>query len=134
METFGERLRRLRLQKFGRSLSLRETASRLAITHTYLVQLEAGREKPSKDLARRIARLFREDERGMVFSARGVPDAIKESLADTPLTVKCPQCGLKIQVTPQQFQEGILSSNASIMGKRQTPHAGPGRPRKDKTK
>ncbi len=48
-EGFGERLRRLRLEKFGSPLSLRDAASRLGITHPYLVQLEAGSEKPSEE-------------------------------------------------------------------------------------
>ena len=61
-EGFGERLRRLRLEKFASPLSLRDAAARLGITHPYLVQLEAGSEKPSEELARRIARLFCEDE------------------------------------------------------------------------
>ena len=83
-EGFGERLRRLRLEKFGSPLSLRETAARLGITHPYLVQLEAGSEKPSEELARRIARLFREDEQEMVFVARGVPKAITELVEKFP--------------------------------------------------
>jgi transcriptional regulator with XRE-family HTH domain len=83
-ERFGDRLRKLRLEKFGKSLSLRDAAARLGITHPYLVQLEAGSEKPSEELARRIARLFREDEEEMVFIARGVPKAITDIVEKFP--------------------------------------------------
>ncbi|GEM_PF-1171531 len=77
-EEFGQRLRKLRLEKFRKPLSLRETASRLGISHPYLVQLEAGLERPSEELARRIARLFREDEQEMVFIARGVSAVLSD--------------------------------------------------------
>jgi transcriptional regulator with XRE-family HTH domain len=77
-EGFGERLRKLRLKKFEHPLSLRSTAASLGITHPYLVQLEAGTERPSEELARRIARFFAEDEQEMVFVARGLPQTINE--------------------------------------------------------
>jgi len=83
-EGFGERLRRLRLEKFASPLSLRVAAARLGITHPYLVQLEAGSEKPSEELARRIARLFGEDEQEMVFVARGVPKVITDLVEKFP--------------------------------------------------
>lgn len=81
-ENFGERLRNLRQSK---PLSLRAAATRLDITHPYLVQLEARSEKPSEDLARRIARLFEVDEQEMVFLARGAEKTI------TDLAEKFPQ-------------------------------------------
>lgn len=77
-EEFGERLRRLRQNKFGTPLSLRVAATSLGITHPYLVQLESGAEKPSEDLARRIARYFGEDEQEMVFIARGAAKTISD--------------------------------------------------------
>ena len=77
-EEFGERLRRLRLSKFGTPLSLRVAATSLGITHPYLVQLESGAEKPSEDLARRIARYFGEDEQEMIFIASSTAKAITE--------------------------------------------------------
>lgn len=83
-EGFGERLRRLRLNKFGSPLSLRVAATRLGITHPYLVQLESGSEKPSEELARRIARFFEEDEQEMVFVARGAAKAITELVEKFP--------------------------------------------------
>lgn len=83
-EEFGERLRRLRLTKFGNPLSLRVAATKLGITHPYLVQLESGLEKPSEDLALRIARFFGEDEQEILYIARGAKKAITDLLQKFP--------------------------------------------------
>ncbi len=56
MERFGEKLRALRE---GHNLSIRQLAANLGISsHSHIVNLEAGRKKPSLDLILKICDLF----------------------------------------------------------------------------
>ena len=56
MERFGEKLRALREK---RGLSIRQMAATLDISsHSHIVNLEAGRKKPSVDLILKIAEVF----------------------------------------------------------------------------
>lgn len=75
-KTFGALLRRLRQEK---DLTLRELAQRLGINHAYLSQLETGLvDKPSEELARKIALEFGEDEERLVFLARKIQEQIQD--------------------------------------------------------
>ncbi len=56
MKRFGEKLRNLREK---RGLSLRQLATMLNVSsHSHIVNLEAGRKKPSLDMVLKIAKLF----------------------------------------------------------------------------
>jgi transcriptional regulator with XRE-family HTH domain len=56
MERFGEKLRALRE---SHNLSIRQLAAKLGISsHSHIVNLEAGRKKPSLDLILKICDLF----------------------------------------------------------------------------
>ncbi len=56
MERFGEKLRALRE---SHNLSIRQLAAKLEISsHSHIVNLEAGRKKPSLDLILKICDLF----------------------------------------------------------------------------
>jgi transcriptional regulator with XRE-family HTH domain len=71
---FGTRLRELRQ---ARSLSLRQAASELRISHPYLVQLEQGVETPSEELIRRISSFFGLDANELLFSARKIDQTLQ---------------------------------------------------------
>lgn len=76
---FGQRIRELRQ---ARSLSLRQAASELRISHPYLVQLEQGVETPSEGLIRRMSSFFGVDTNELLFSARKI-DQTLTSVATT---------------------------------------------------
>jgi len=71
---FGQRIRELRQ---ARSLSLRQAASELRISHPYLIQLEQGVETPSEELIRRISSFFKVDANELVFIARKIDQTIQ---------------------------------------------------------
>src|SRR5436309_1553852 len=79
--SFGQRLRQLRQ---GRSLSLRQAASELRISHPYLVQLEQGVETPSEELIRRISSFFGAEPNELLFSARRMGQIITSVAAAFP--------------------------------------------------
>lgn len=58
METIGERLRKLRLEK---ALSLRKVAARLHVDVAILSKMERGKRPLTKDLIRKLARLYHQD-------------------------------------------------------------------------
>jgi transcriptional regulator with XRE-family HTH domain len=72
--SFGQRIRELRQ---GRSLSLRQAATELRISHPYLIQVEQGVETPSEELIRRISSFFGVDANELVFSARKIDQTIQ---------------------------------------------------------
>jgi transcriptional regulator with XRE-family HTH domain len=78
---FGRRLRQLRRE---RTLSLRQAASELRISHPYLVQLEQGVETPSEELIRRISSFFGADTNELLFSARKIDQTITSVAAAFP--------------------------------------------------
>ena len=81
METFGDRIRRLRTQ---RGWKANELARRLGITPAYLSQMESDRAIPSELLARGLAGVFGQDEDDLVFAARRGPRQIEEVLQEFP--------------------------------------------------
>ena len=70
MESFGDRLRQLRLQ---RGLTTSKLADALGVGHSYISNLECGLSRPSEELVRKIAEFFGEDEEYLGFLARGIP-------------------------------------------------------------
>ncbi len=81
MSPFGQRIRDLRQ---GRSLSLRQAASELRISHPYLVQLEQGVETPSEELIRRMSAFFEVDANELLFSARKIDQTIQNVATSFP--------------------------------------------------
>src|SRR5438105_7999300 len=79
--SFGQHLRELRK---GRSLSLRQAASELRISHPYRIQLEQGVETPSEELIRRISSFFGVDANELLFSARKIDQTITNVAAAFP--------------------------------------------------
>src|SRR5579871_733470 len=79
--TFGQRVRDLRL---GRSLSLRQAASALNISHPYLVQLEQDVETPSEELIRRISSFYGVDVDELLFNARKMGQTLQQVAASFP--------------------------------------------------
>lgn len=79
--SFGQRIRDLRQ---ARSMSLRQAASELRISHPYLVQLEQGVETPSEELIRRIGKFFEVDAHELLFSARKIDQTITSVATSFP--------------------------------------------------
>ena len=76
--TFGKILKELREQ---RDLRLRELAEKVGYNFAYLSQLEADVAKPSEDLVRKLAKLFKvtlKEEEEMLFLARGIRQQIAQ--------------------------------------------------------
>jgi transcriptional regulator with XRE-family HTH domain len=65
-------------------LSMREVATGLGVTITYVSHLEAGRTRPSHDMALRVARLFDADEEEVAVLAGYLPGDIEEILVENP--------------------------------------------------
>lgn len=74
METFGERLKKLRL---SRGLSTLKLAEELKVQPSYISNLENGLGKPSEELVARIAEFFGEEKEYLSFLARGIPQIEK---------------------------------------------------------
>ena len=74
-KSFGRMLKEAR-KKSG--CTLRQVASAIDGNYAYLSQLEAEVAKPSEELARKLAKFFKEDEEQWVFIARQVPEQIEE--------------------------------------------------------
>ena len=81
MSPFGQRIRDLRQ---ARSLSLRQAASELRISHPYLVQLEQGVETPSEELIRRMSSFFEVDANELLFSARKIDQTLQNVATSFP--------------------------------------------------
>src|ERR1700735_3682016 len=79
--SFGQRIRDLRQ---ARSLSLRQAASKLRISHPYLIQLEQGVETPSEELIRRMRSFFEVDTNELLFSARKIDQTIQNVATSFP--------------------------------------------------
>ena len=82
-EPFGKMLRRLRNDK---GWTLRDLEKKAGVKYAYLSQVEAGLAKPSEELAKKLARIFGEDEEEFVFKARDIPKVIDELKKKYPKT------------------------------------------------
>jgi S1-C subfamily serine protease/DNA-binding XRE family transcriptional regulator len=81
METFGQKLRKLRAQ---RGWKAKDVAKPLEIHAAYLSQLESDRAIPSEELARRVASFFGEDADELVFLACRGARQIRDVLGKFP--------------------------------------------------
>jgi transcriptional regulator with XRE-family HTH domain len=81
MSPFGQRIRELRQ---ARSLSLRQAALELRISHPYLVQLEQGVETPSEELIRRMGSFYKVDANELLFSARKIDQTLQNVATSFP--------------------------------------------------
>ena len=76
--TFGKILKE---QRTKHDLTLRELAGKVDYNFAYLSQLEAGVVKPSEELVRELAKLFKvtsKEEEEMLFLARGIREQIDQ--------------------------------------------------------
>jgi len=80
-ETFGEKIRRLRLK---RGLLAKDVAQKVGVSLPYISQLESDRAIPSEALARRIASQFSQDEDELVFLARRTQRNLDALLRSAP--------------------------------------------------
>src|SRR5947209_691336 len=80
-DSFGAKLKHLRI---GRRLNGRQLARALGISPPYLSQLESGRAIPSEELARRIAKFFRQRAEELLFLARRVPAKLGDVFEEFP--------------------------------------------------
>lgn len=82
-EKLGDRVRRRRLEK---KLGLREAASILEISPTYLSRIETSEEKspPAEDVVRRIATLLEDNFDELMALAGRVPADVAKIIASDP--------------------------------------------------
>lgn len=98
---FGQYIRDLRQ---GRALSLRQAASELRISHSYLVQLEQGDETPSEELIRRMSVFYDVDPDQLVFDARKIDQTLQHVATSFPA---------QTAQTLQKFRRDVFISHRS---------------------
>jgi transcriptional regulator with XRE-family HTH domain len=81
METFGQRIKRVRSE---RNLTAKQLAGRLKISLPYLSQLEGDLAIPSEELARKIANSLDQDAEEVLFHARRIPEQLAAILTKFP--------------------------------------------------
>lgn len=85
MGTFGERIRELRNDK---QLTLRQLASEVGVTFTYLSKVENNRlpfgESPSEALIHKLADALDANEEELWIIAKRIPPAIRERVLQQP--------------------------------------------------
>lgn len=82
-EKLGERIRRVRKE---RGLGLRETATKVDISATYLSRLETNEEKspPAEKVIRELARVLRDDFDVLMQLAGRVPEELADYVTSKP--------------------------------------------------
>ncbi len=81
VETIGQRIKRERL---ARNMTQRQLAEAVDVGVPHISKVEAGRENPSDDLLRRLARVFKLDADELLLVARRLPERVIEDLAADP--------------------------------------------------
>jgi transcriptional regulator with XRE-family HTH domain len=81
VETIGQRIKRERL---ALKMTQRELAEAVDVGVPHISKVEAGRENPSDDLLRRLARVFKADVDELLLVARRLPETMMEDLAADP--------------------------------------------------
>lgn len=81
VETIGQRIRRERL---ALGMTQRELAKAVEVGVPHISKVEAGHEKPSEDLLRRLAQVFEADADELLLVARRLPETMLEELAADP--------------------------------------------------
>lgn len=81
MAEFGERVRAVRLE---RGLSVRELATKVGISFSYLSNLELQGTKPSEQTVRAFARELALDEDELLQAAGIVPEDLRKMLCEKP--------------------------------------------------
>lgn len=79
--SIGERIKKARL---AASLSQRELAKRVGVSFPHISKIEAGQEKASDDLLRRIAVQVGIDEDDLLLAADRLPDDISKTILAKP--------------------------------------------------
>jgi transcriptional regulator with XRE-family HTH domain len=82
-ERFGERIRRLRTEQ---KLGLRETATKVSISPTYLSRIETSEEKapPAEDVIRKLADLLHDDFDELMSLAGRVSEHVGKVITADP--------------------------------------------------
>lgn len=83
IERFGERIRRVRTEK---GLGLRETATKVGISATYLSRIETNEEKtpPAEKVIRTLAELLGENFDELMSLAGRIPSDVTEYFSKDP--------------------------------------------------
>ena len=80
-ETIGQRIKRERL---ALEMTQRQLADAVDVGVPHISKVEAGRENPSDDLLRRLARVFKAEPDELFLVARRLPEKMIEDLAADP--------------------------------------------------
>ena len=81
VESIGELIRRERLE---RDMTQRDLANRVDVGVPYISKIEAGRERPSDDVLRRVAEVFGQNVDEFLLAARRLPDDLMDRFASDP--------------------------------------------------
>lgn len=86
METFGQRIRRLRK---GRRITQLELADRIGVDFTYVSKIENDRtaRPPAESTIRKIAEVLSTDTEELILAAKKVPQNLQETIVQDPLAV-----------------------------------------------
>lgn len=83
--TFGERIRELRK---ARNLTLRDVASKVKVSFTYVSKIENHKldfgEYPSEDLIRKLAKVLQGDLDELLLLAEKIPEDIRRRVLERP--------------------------------------------------
>jgi transcriptional regulator with XRE-family HTH domain len=80
-ETFGRRIKRHRLDA---GMTQRDLAGMVGVGVPHVSKVEADRENPSDDLILRLAKVFDLDADELFLTARRLPPALAEDMANDP--------------------------------------------------
>lgn len=86
METFGQRIRRLRKE---RRITQLELAERIGVDFTYVSKIENDRttRPPAESTIRKIATVLKTDAEELIILAEKVPDNLRQTLVQDTLAV-----------------------------------------------
>ena len=103
METFGQKIRRLRKAK---QITQSELADAIGVDFTYISKMENGKDVrlPSEATIRRLATFLDTDADTLILSAKKVPQNLQETIVDDKLAVDF----LRVFPKLNETQRGIL--------------------------
>ncbi len=103
METFGQKIRRLRKAK---QITQSELADAVGVDFTYISKMENGKgiRLPSEATIRRLAAYLDTDAEALILSAKKVPQNFRESIANDKLIMDF----LRVVPKLNETQRGIL--------------------------
>ena len=86
METFGQKVKRLRKAK---RITQLELAERIGVDFTYVSKIENDRtmRSPAESTIRKIAEVLGTDSEGLILLANKIPQNLQETIVQEPLAV-----------------------------------------------